>query len=578
MVTAVARHGATVAAGAPSDRARTGTVARLGRGQTVARRDLGRRPSALRATARPWRGVGRPRPRDPGRAGRRRCVDAPRQAIAGRARRSPSGSPGGSTFGTAGLRARMGPGRCAMNRVVVRQAAAGLAGWLGPGRTVVIGYDARHKSDEFARGRRPGCWPRPAIAPLRASTHAVRRRCSPSPSATSAPTPGSCAPPATTRPGDNGYKVYLGDGAQIIPPVDDEIAAAIDAAAGRTDRAAPPPTTPPSTRLGAEVDRGLPRPRRGPCVGPRRPAPTLRIVYTPMHGVGGAVTARGLPARRLRRRRTWSPSQAEPDPRLPDGGVPQPRGARRPRPGRGAGRAEWAPTWCSANDPDADRLGVMVRRPDGIGALACALTGNEIGAAAGRPRADARPTGDDRLVVDHVRVVAACSARLAAADGVHHAEVPTGFKWVVRPGPRPPRPALRVRLRGGARLLGRRRTCATRTASAPRSCLARSGRRLRADGAHGRRPPRGAGRAPSAQHVTGHVSWRADGVDGAARLAAAMAGAAARRRPARSAGRRRRRRRPGSAADAPSRRRRRRRSSWPTGRALRCARAAPSRS
>src|SRR4051794_1281313 len=53
-------------------------------------------------------------------------------------------------FGTAGLRGEMGAGPMRMNRLVVRQAAAGLARWLGAGRTVVVGFDARHRSDDFA--------------------------------------------------------------------------------------------------------------------------------------------------------------------------------------------------------------------------------------------------------------------------------------------------------------------------------------------------------------------------------------------------------------------------------------------
>src|SRR4051812_29830266 len=53
-------------------------------------------------------------------------------------------------FGTAGLRGELGAGPNRMNRALVRRAAAGLAGYLGPGRRVVIGYDHRHKSDAFA--------------------------------------------------------------------------------------------------------------------------------------------------------------------------------------------------------------------------------------------------------------------------------------------------------------------------------------------------------------------------------------------------------------------------------------------
>ena len=59
------------------------------------------------------------------------------------------------TFGTAGLRAALGPGPSRMNRIVVQRAAAGFAAWLRAhghtGGSVVIGFDARHNSEVFAR-------------------------------------------------------------------------------------------------------------------------------------------------------------------------------------------------------------------------------------------------------------------------------------------------------------------------------------------------------------------------------------------------------------------------------------------
>src|SRR4249919_788365 len=135
-------------------------------------------------------------------------------------------------FGTAGLRGELGAGSNRMNRVVVTRAAAGLAAYLKDtgapaGASVVIGYDARHNSDVFARdtaevmtgvGFKALVMPRPLPTPLLA--FAIRELgC----------VAGVMVTASHNPPQDNGYKVYLGDGSQIVPPADSGIATHIDA-------------------------------------------------------------------------------------------------------------------------------------------------------------------------------------------------------------------------------------------------------------------------------------------------------------------------------------------------------------
>src|SRR5690606_17683165 len=142
------------------------------------------------------------------------------------------------TFGTAGLRGKLGPGPRRMNRVGVSPTGAGLAAYLreraaagecADPPSVVIGYDGRVNSDVFARdaaevlagaGVEVTLLPSPGPTPLTA--FAVREL---------GVSAGVMVTASHNPPQDNGYKVYLGDadaGSQIVPPVDARIAACID--------------------------------------------------------------------------------------------------------------------------------------------------------------------------------------------------------------------------------------------------------------------------------------------------------------------------------------------------------------
>ncbi|MET8683873.1 phospho-sugar mutase [Streptomyces sp. NPDC004732] len=336
-------------------------------------------------------------------------------------------------FGTAGLRGELGAGPMRMNRTVVIRAAAGLAAYLkSKGQTdglVVIGYDARHKSADFARdtaavmtgaGLRAAVLPRPLPTPVLA--FAIRHL-------------GAVAGVEVTAshnpPRDNGYKVYLGDGSQIVPPADAEIAAEIDAIASLHD--VPRPDTGWDTLDEAVLEAYLAR--TDAVLSPGSPR-TARAVYTAMHGVGkdtllAAFARAGFPAP------TLVTEQAEPDPDFPTVAFPNPE-----EPGAmdlsfaTAARTTPTPDLIIANDPDADRCAAAVRENTTSTATNTStattswrmLRGDEVGAllAAHLVRRGAQGTFAESIVSSSLL------GRIAEKAGLPYEETLTGFKWIAR--------------------------------------------------------------------------------------------------------------------------------------------------
>ncbi|MGV9338444.1 phospho-sugar mutase [Streptomyces sp. NPDC003688] len=322
-------------------------------------------------------------------------------------------------FGTAGLRGELGAGPMRMNRAVVIRAAAGLAAYLkAKGQTdglVVIGYDARHKSADFARdtaavitgaGLRAAVLPRPLPTPVLA--YAIRHL-------------GAAAGVEVTAshnpPRDNGYKVYLGDGSQIVPPADAEIAAEIDAVVALADVPRPESGW---EILGDEVlDAYL---ARTDAVLAKDSARTARTVYTAMHGVGkdvllAAFARAGFPEPVL------VAEQAEPDPDFPTVAFPNPEEPGAMDLAFAAARAT-DPDLVIANDPDADRCAVAVRD----GADWRMLRGDEVGAllAEHLVRRGARGVFAESIVSSSLL------GRIAERAGLPYEETLTGFKWIAR--------------------------------------------------------------------------------------------------------------------------------------------------
>ncbi|GII29586.1 phospho-sugar mutase [Planotetraspora mira] len=323
-------------------------------------------------------------------------------------------------FGTAGLRGELGAGPNRMNRVTVMRAAAGLARVLGPGKHVVVGFDARHNSDVFAAdtaavltgaGLRASVmeshWPTPVLA------FAVRHLGADA---------GVMVTASHNPPRDNGYKVYWGDGAQIVPPIDAEISEAIDAV-GRVDAL---PLGEGWTTLGYQdiVEPYLDAVTSLP-IGEAR---ELSIAYTPLHGVGGQVLSDAM-VRAGFKAPVMAERQALPDPEFPTVSFPNPE-----EPGAMDLALELAASSGAdlvlANDPDADRCAVGTPLPEGGYRM---LTGDEVGGLLAEHVLKST-SGDGRLVATSI-VSSSLLGKIAADRGVGYAETLTGFKWIMKAGP-----------------------------------------------------------------------------------------------------------------------------------------------
>lgn len=329
------------------------------------------------------------------------------------------------TFGTAGLRAPLGPGPRRMNRLVVRQTTAGLMRWLPLGARVVIGYDARWGSVDMAAevaavatgaGGEAEILPRPLPTPVLAAT-VLKRRADAGVMITASHNP----------PTDNGYKLYLADGIQLVDPADGEIAAAIDAvvASGVDIPLGADPTVLDESIVDHHLELAV-----GALVTGHR---DVSIVATALHGVGGAHLLAAF------ERAGFDPptmvaDQFDPDPAFPTVPFPNPE-----EPGALDEAldlaARLAPDVVMANDPDADRLAIAVPAPDsdlmqGTDPGYRVLTGDELGVLL----ADhlLRHTTGPRQVATSL-VSSRRLEAMAAAHRVRCSITLTGFKWVARP-------------------------------------------------------------------------------------------------------------------------------------------------
>eukprot|EP00796_Vickermania_ingenoplastis_P004391 gene4391-3193_t len=339
------------------------------------------------------------------------------------------------SFGTAGLRAAMGPGNSQMNSLTIVQTAQGLLHYLKSQfspealreRGVVIGFDGRHHSDEFAHitasvmkagGVKTYCYknvsPTPFVPFAILHYHCVA---------------GVMVTASHNPKTDNGYKVYWENGAQIVPPHDTGISRAIELNLEPLPDSWQPYNgdISPDDEIFELYFSSL----KASYV-PLGQGGTRRFVYSAMHGVGARPTLHslqaiaGVPADRV----AVVKEQEEPDPEF--------RTVEFPNPEEGKNSLDLSLRLGTAqnchiilaNDPDADRLAVAERQPDGSWRL---FNGNEVGALLGWWAIfHAKKRGDDlSTCVLLSSTVSSCVLNtMAKKDGLQFIDTLTGFKWI----------------------------------------------------------------------------------------------------------------------------------------------------
>jgi phosphomannomutase len=334
-------------------------------------------------------------------------------------------------FGTAGLRAKVGPGSLRMNAAVVRQATWAVAQDLlaahrvGKECVVVLAYDARLSSRQLAEetagvlvaaGIRVRYFTEPTATPI-AAFALLRFQAA-----------GAIVITASHNPPEyNGYKLYAANGAQIISPTDARVAALMARAPGAKNIA---------TGAGAlEGRQPLATPVEGSLleayfstINDLRPkhavARDLRIVYTPLHGVGGRPVTHALASAGFTQVSRVN-TQFEPDGHFPTVNFPNPEEAGAMDLALAQARAENADI-ILANDPDVDRLAACVRGPSGD---FLQLSGNQIGLLLADYQLG-RYTGKARAMVLQSIVSSPMLESIARGHGAHFEQTLTGFKWV----------------------------------------------------------------------------------------------------------------------------------------------------
>ena len=275
-------------------------------------------------------------------------------------------------FGTAGLRGVIGAGTNRMNKYTVGRATQGLANFINKMKienpSVVISYDSRHMSKEFseiaalvlnANGIKVNLFDN--LRPVPELSFSVRYLNA---------TAGIMITASHNPPEYNGYKVYWGDGAQIVPPIDkgiiDEVLAIEDFSLIKTINKNEAIESGLLNYVGEEIDDAFINALKSSCLNPeiiKKEAKNVKIVYTPLHGAGN------LPVQRILKELGFEnvyvvPEQEKPDGDFPTVSYPNPEDSKAFELALKLAKEVDADV-VLATDPDADRLGVFSKMNNG---------------------------------------------------------------------------------------------------------------------------------------------------------------------------------------------------------------------
>lgn len=337
-------------------------------------------------------------------------------------------------FGTGGLRGVIGGGNNRINTYTIRKATQGLANYIishlpAEERGVVIAYDSRHYSDVFAEeaarvmaANGIKAWLFTSLRPTPVLSFAVRQLA-------------ACAGIMVTASHNpakyNGYKVFWSDGAQVVPPHDKGIIGEVRKVTsrvaamerGKAERAGL--IIPIDSKIDDAYRTMVVKQSLNPALV-KTHGSTLKIAYSPLHGVGAVPVESVLGELGLTVMTV--PEQREPDGDFPTVEFPNPEIAPALAMALDLAKKENA-NLVMATDPDADRLGIAI--PDGDDW--CLLSGNRLGALLAdyifrtckeTGRLPANPAFVNTIVTSEFQ------NRIADYYGVTSFRVLTGFKYI----------------------------------------------------------------------------------------------------------------------------------------------------
>ncbi|MGM9604736.1 MAG: phospho-sugar mutase [Faecousia sp.] len=337
-------------------------------------------------------------------------------------------------FGTAGLRGVLGAGSNRMNIYVVRQATQGLANWVktqGGNQLVAISYDSRINSDVFAKtaacvlaanGIKVRIYD--ALMPVPALSFATRFY---------AANAGIMVTASHNPAKYNGYKAYGPDGCQMT----DDAAAIVYAEIQKTDILEGAKlisfeeglASGMISYVGEDCKEALYDAIKARSVRPGLcKTAGLKLVYSPLNGSGLVPVTRVLHDIGIDDI-TIVPEQQYPDGNFPTCPYPNPEIFEALRLGLELAKKSGADLML-ATDPDADRVGIAIRCPDGSYEL---VSGNEVGVllldyiCAGRIEKGTMPK--NAVAVKSI-VSTPLADAVAQSYGVEMRSVLTGFKWI----------------------------------------------------------------------------------------------------------------------------------------------------